>query len=79
VTQPLKDSNPDLDTRQILAQNVRRLRLERGLSQENLAASAGLHRNYVGGIERGERNVSVDNIGRLAIALGIAPAALLER
>ncbi|UMY20018.1 helix-turn-helix transcriptional regulator [Methylobacterium organophilum] len=54
------------------------MRLQRGLSQEELASQAGLHRNYVGGIERGERNVSVDNIGRLARALGVTPSTLLE-
>ncbi|WP_338041767.1 helix-turn-helix transcriptional regulator [Methylobacterium organophilum] len=67
-----------LSARQAVADNVRRLRLQRGLSQEELASQAGLHRNYVGGIERGERNVSVDNIGRLARALGVTPSTLLE-
>jgi transcriptional regulator with XRE-family HTH domain len=61
-----------------LARNLRRLRLERGLSQEELAAAAGLHRNYVGGIERGERNVAVDNIGRLAVALGVRASTLMD-
>ncbi len=56
---------------------VRELRLERGLSQEDLAEKAGLHRNYVGGIERGERNVALDNIYRLALALEVNAGDLL--
>lgn len=57
---------------------VRSLRKERGLSQEQLAELAQLHRNYIGGIERGERNLSFLNILRLAKGLGISPSELLE-
>jgi transcriptional regulator with XRE-family HTH domain len=59
------------------AANLRATRKEKGLSQEELAAIAGLHRTYVGAIERGERNVSIDNIERLAIALGLDVVDLL--
>jgi transcriptional regulator with XRE-family HTH domain len=55
---------------------VRELRLERGLSQEGLAELAGLHRNYVGGVERGERNVGLDNVVALARALAVPTAEL---
>jgi transcriptional regulator with XRE-family HTH domain len=53
------------------------LRAEQGLSQEGLAAACGLHRTYIGGIERGERNVSIDNIERISRALGCRVVDLL--
>lgn len=62
----------------IVAQNLRRLRAERGLSQDALAFEAEMNRTYVGGVERGERNVSLDNIARLAKALGVEPWELLK-
>jgi transcriptional regulator with XRE-family HTH domain len=61
----------------IVAQNVRSFRRARNLSQEKLAEHAGLHRTYVGSIERGERNVSLENIDRLAGALGVTAVDLL--
>ena len=57
---------------------IRELRHRVGISQEELGHRAGLHRTYVGGIERGERNPSLANIGRLARALGVRPAELLD-
>jgi len=63
--------------RATLAANMRRMRQERQLSQEALAELAGIHRNYLGGIERRERNVGLDNIERIARALGVSPSQLL--
>jgi transcriptional regulator with XRE-family HTH domain len=55
---------------------LRKLRNERGYSQEKLAERAELHRNYVGGVERGERNVALENIVKLAKALSVPPGDL---
>jgi transcriptional regulator with XRE-family HTH domain len=55
---------------------IRELRLAKGLTQERLAERAGLHPTYIGGIERGERNVGLDNIFKLARALREHPSAL---
>jgi transcriptional regulator with XRE-family HTH domain len=55
---------------------LRRIRNECGYSQEELAERAGLHRNYVGGVERGERNVALENIVKLAKALSVSPRDL---
>ena len=59
-------------------EQVREIRLGRGLSQEELADRAGVHRTYLGGIERGERNPSLKNILALARALEVPPARLFE-
>jgi transcriptional regulator with XRE-family HTH domain len=57
---------------------VRSLRIAKGFSQEKLAELSGLHRNYIGGIERGERNIALLNILRLSKALGISASQLLD-
>ena len=57
---------------------VRALREAQCLSQEELAQKAGLHRTYVGGIERGERNISLVNIEKLAIALDVTVESLMS-
>jgi transcriptional regulator with XRE-family HTH domain len=61
-----------------LGRAIRELRHEKGISQERLAELADLHRTYVGGVERGERNVSFANILRLAEALEVPPSAFLQ-
>lgn len=57
---------------------LRRLRKDRNLSQEELAFQCQLDRSYVGGVERGERNISLVNIYRIAGALGVDPSELLR-
>ncbi|WP_052262824.1 helix-turn-helix domain-containing protein [Chromobacterium violaceum] len=62
----------------VFATNVRRRRLALGLSQEELAEQAGVHRTYVGMLERGEKNVTIYNIERIAAALNVSAASLLQ-
>lgn len=66
-----------LSARLTIAANLRKQRLARRLSQEDLAELSGLHRTYVGSVERGERNISIDNIERLADAMELPITALL--
>ncbi|WP_249037239.1 helix-turn-helix domain-containing protein [Desulfobacter hydrogenophilus] len=66
------------DAKQILANNLKRLRVSSGLSQEALAERAGLHRTYVSSVERAQRNITVENIYALAQALSCDPRELLN-
>ena len=66
------------DPRFLFGKHLRKLRRDRGFTQEELAHRAHLHRNYVGGVERGERNISLLNIVELAKALSVRPAELLK-
>ena len=68
----------DADIRIRFGQAVRKRRQELGISQEDLAALAGMHRTYLGDIERGKRNVALVNVERLAAALNVPIAALFE-
>jgi transcriptional regulator with XRE-family HTH domain len=69
---------PPSDPRRLFGNRLRELRLQRKFSQEKLAELADLHRNYVGGVERGERNVSLLNIVKLARGLKVRPSELIE-
>ena len=64
--------------RRVLGDNLRRLRAERGYSQETLAARAGVHRTFIGSVERAECNISLDNLGKLAAGLGVPVPRLLD-
>ena len=73
----VKPRRPKESARLRFAGNLRARRKALGISQEELADLAGLHRTYVGSVERGERNVSIDNIERLADALHLDVVELL--
>ena len=66
-----------MDWRVIVGRNIRKLREERGLTQEKLAVDSEIDLTYLGGIERGTRNPSLMVIARIAAALGTNPAELL--
>jgi transcriptional regulator with XRE-family HTH domain len=65
--------------RQIVAANIRRCRNALGVSQQDFAYDIEMDRTYFGAIERGERNVSIDNIERIAKGLNVSPHTLLQR
>lgn len=69
----------DSRTRRLFGKRLRQLREELGLSQERLADLAGLHRNYIGNVERGENGIGIDNIVLLARTLKVKPAVLFEK
>lgn len=68
---------PEHSARAVLAANMIRLRREKGWSQEALAFECGLHRTFVAHVERQARNISLDNLERIARALGVPAYALL--
>jgi transcriptional regulator with XRE-family HTH domain len=65
--------------REILAANLRRMRAEQGLTQDALADLSEIDRTYISGVERGLRNLSIDNLERLARALRLEPWQLIRR
>ena len=67
-----------MNIKQRLGSNLRKLRLQRGLSQEQFAFDVGLHRTYVSDIERGARNPTIEVVEKIAVALDVQPGALLD-
>lgn len=75
---PTTTKRKRISAREALAANIVALRHARGWSQEALAFECGLHRTFVAHVERQSRNIAVDNIERLANALGVEPYELLK-
>ncbi len=73
----VNQSKKHVSAREALAANIVALRREKGWSQEALAFECGLHRTFVAHVERLSRNISLDNIERIAFALGVQPYELL--
>ena len=71
-------AKPDLKLRKEFGDRIREIRKQLGMSQEDLGFKADLHRTYIGSIERGEQNVSLDNIGRLAKHLKVTLPELFK-
>jgi transcriptional regulator with XRE-family HTH domain len=67
-----------VDIRKQFGDNIRQIRKEQGISQEALALLSDLDRSYMGGVERGQRNISLLNIRKIADALKVAPADLFH-
>lgn len=66
------------DLQKTLGRNLRRYREQRGLSQEDFADLVGVHRTYMGGVERGERNLTLRSLERLAATIKVDPISLLQ-
>lgn len=73
----MSNPTPKCEAQRLFATNMRRIRREKQLSQEKLAEAADLHPNYISSVERGERNISICNIARIAVALGVGMEALV--
>lgn len=73
-----RDQTEPQDPRMVFGRQLAALRKQVGLSQEALALESGLARSYLGGVERGQRNIALLNICRLAVALSVPPSKLLE-
>lgn len=71
-----KGSLEGVENQKVFGARIRHVRKARGISQESLALACGLDRTYIGGVERGERNISLRNIYKIASALGIYPRDL---
>lgn len=74
----MRNQTQKLSAQLLFATNMRRVRLDKKLTQERVAEAAGLHPNYISSVERGERNVSICNIERIACALGVPMTILLS-
>jgi transcriptional regulator with XRE-family HTH domain len=77
--QPSTPAGADESLRKVLAVNVVRLRTARGWSQHDLAREAGFERSYIAHVERGVKNITLDNLERLAVGLRVAVHKLLIR
>jgi len=73
-----KGGFPMLDINETVRTNLRKFRQELGWSQEKLAFQSGLHRAYIGQVERGEKRIGLTNLQKLALALGMEVQHLLE-
>lgn len=67
-----------MDMRRLVGQNLRRLRLQKGMTQEQLAEASGFSQNYISDLERGRRNPTVVTLYELATPLGASPRDLLQ-
>ncbi len=67
-----------MNLRKVFGQNIRRLREKQNLTQSDLALKANINRSYLGGVERGQRNICIENIVKIAEALGVSADILFK-